>query len=130
MTIALWLDRGQRRRMTRLLRKTRSRIEALRARVVLLLHERVVPGVVAEMAGCARATVYRRRFPVPTWGRRSTYRRTHARFARVSGRRSGWRLGWSRPSGTSQTTIICEVVGPRSSECGGQGTAGRSVCSG
>jgi len=43
----------------RLLRKTRSRIEALRARVLLLLHEGVAPGVVAEMAGCARATVYR-----------------------------------------------------------------------
>jgi len=43
----------------RLLRKTRSCIEALRARVLLLLHEGVVPGVVAEVAGCARATVYR-----------------------------------------------------------------------
>jgi len=45
--------------MLRLLRKTRSRIEALRARVLLLLDEGVVPGVVADMAGCARATVYR-----------------------------------------------------------------------
>jgi transposase len=43
----------------RLLRKTRSRIEALRARILLLLHEGLVPSVVAEMAGCARATVYR-----------------------------------------------------------------------
>src|SRR5512143_806829 len=59
MTIDLRLDRGQRRRMKRLLLKTRSRIEALRARVLLLLHEGVVPGVVAGMAGCARATVYR-----------------------------------------------------------------------
>src|SRR6516225_8440884 len=59
MTISLRLDRGQRRRMKRLLQKTRSRIEALRARVLLLLHEGVVPGVVAEIAGCARATVYR-----------------------------------------------------------------------
>jgi transposase len=59
MTISLRLDRGQRRRMTRLLRKTRSRIEALRARVLLLLDEGVIPGVVAEMVGCARATVYR-----------------------------------------------------------------------
>ena len=59
MTISLRLDRGQRRRMKRLLQKTRSRIEALRARVLLLLHEGVVPGVVAEMTGCARATVYR-----------------------------------------------------------------------
>ncbi|GEJ56616.1 IS630 family transposase [Anaeromyxobacter diazotrophicus] len=45
--------------MQRLLKKTRSRIEALRARILLLLDEGVVPGVVAEMAGCARATVYR-----------------------------------------------------------------------
>jgi len=59
MTISLRLDRGQRRRMMRLLRKTHSRIEALRARVLLLLDEGVVPGVVAEMVGCARATVYR-----------------------------------------------------------------------
>jgi hypothetical protein len=43
----------------RLLRKTPSRIEALRARFLLLLDEGVVPGVVAEMVGCARATVYR-----------------------------------------------------------------------
>ncbi len=59
MTIDLRLDRGQRRRMKRLLHKTRSRIEALRARILLLLHEGVVPGVVADVAGCARATVYR-----------------------------------------------------------------------
>jgi len=59
MTMSLPLDRGQRRRMMRLLRKTRSRIEALRARVLLLLDEGVVPGVVAERAGCARAAVYR-----------------------------------------------------------------------
>ena len=59
MTINLRLDRGQRRRTMRLLRKTRSRIEALRARVLLLLHEGVIPSVVAEIAGCARATVYR-----------------------------------------------------------------------
>ena len=38
MTIVLRLDRGQRRRMKRTLQKTRSRIEALRARILLLLH--------------------------------------------------------------------------------------------
>ncbi len=59
MTISLRLDRGQRRRMMRLLRKTRSRIEALRARVLLLLWEGLIPSVVAETVGCARATVYR-----------------------------------------------------------------------
>jgi hypothetical protein len=53
MTISLRLDRWQRRRMTRFLRKTRSRIEALRAPVLLLLDEGVIPSVVAEMAGCA-----------------------------------------------------------------------------
>src|SRR5512141_2827667 len=59
MTISLRLGRAQRRRMKRLLQKTRSRIEALRARVLLLLHEGHEPSVVATIAGCARATVYR-----------------------------------------------------------------------
>jgi transposase len=59
MTIVLRLDRGQRRRMARLLQKTRCRIEALRARVLLLLHGGHEPSEVAEMTGCARATVYR-----------------------------------------------------------------------
>ena len=59
MTISLRLDRGQRRRMKRLLQKTRSRIEALRARVLLLLHEGHAPSTAATIAGCARATVYR-----------------------------------------------------------------------
>jgi len=45
--------------MKRLLRKTRSRIEALRARVLLLLHEGHGPSATANIAGCARATVYR-----------------------------------------------------------------------
>ncbi len=59
MTISLRLDRGQRRRMQRILQKTRSRIEALRARVLLLLHGGDEPSEVAVLAGCARATVYR-----------------------------------------------------------------------
>jgi transposase len=45
--------------MKRLLQKTRSRIEALRARVLLLLHEGLEPSTAATIAGCARATVYR-----------------------------------------------------------------------
>jgi transposase len=45
--------------MMQLLRKTRSRIEALRARVLLLLQAGLVPSVIAETVGCARATVYR-----------------------------------------------------------------------
>jgi len=45
--------------MKRLLNKTPSRIEALRARVLLLLYGGLDPSEVASMAGCARATVYR-----------------------------------------------------------------------
>jgi transposase len=45
--------------MARLLQKTRSRIEALRARALLLLHGGCEPSAVAEITGCARATVYR-----------------------------------------------------------------------
>ena len=59
MTIDLRLDRGQRRRTMRLLRKTHSRIEALRARILLLLHGGEEPSEVAMFVGCARATVYR-----------------------------------------------------------------------
>ena len=59
MTISLRLARGQRRRMKTLLHKTPSRIEALRARVLLLLHGGREPSEVATIAGCARATVYR-----------------------------------------------------------------------
>ncbi len=55
VTISLRIDRGQRRRMKRLLQKTRSRIEALRARILLLLHGGHEPSEVAALAGCARA---------------------------------------------------------------------------
>ena len=43
--------------MARLLQKTPSHIEALRARVLLLLYGGHEPSKVAEMTGCARATV-------------------------------------------------------------------------
>ncbi len=59
MRIELCLDRGQRRRMQKMLRKSKSRIEALRARVLLLLHEREPVAEVARRVGCVRATVYR-----------------------------------------------------------------------
>ena len=59
MSIDVSLPRGQRRRMHKLLRKTKSRIEALRARILLLLHERHAASEVAERADCVRATVYR-----------------------------------------------------------------------
>jgi len=45
--------------MQKVLRKTKSRIEALRARVLLLLHEGYAASEVAERADCVRATVYR-----------------------------------------------------------------------
>ena len=45
--------------MKRLLHKTPSRIVALRARILLLLHGGHEPSEVATIAGCARATVYR-----------------------------------------------------------------------
>lgn len=59
MSITLSLCRSQRRRIQRKLRKTQSRIEALRCRVLLLLHERFVVAEIAERVGCVRATVYR-----------------------------------------------------------------------
>jgi transposase len=59
MTIHLSLPRAQRRRMQRRLRKTGCRIEALRCRILLLLHEGDAATLVAEVAGCVRATVYR-----------------------------------------------------------------------
>lgn len=59
MSIELSLPRGQRRRMHMLVRKTKSRIEALRARVLLLLHEGYAASEVATRVGCVRATVYR-----------------------------------------------------------------------
>ena len=59
MSIELSLPRGQRRRMQRVVRKTKSRIEALRARVLLLLHEGHRVHDVAERVNCVRATVYR-----------------------------------------------------------------------
>jgi len=45
--------------MRRRLRKTRCRIEALRCRVLILLHEGFSAGSVSEVTGCVRATVYR-----------------------------------------------------------------------
>ncbi len=59
MSIEVSIVRAQRRRMQRLLRKTKSRIEALRARVLLLLHEGYTVSAVAMQVGCVRATVYR-----------------------------------------------------------------------
>lgn len=59
MSIHVQLRHRPCRRLRRLLRKTRSRIEALRCRVLLLLHEGYCVATVADMLDCARATVYR-----------------------------------------------------------------------
>lgn len=59
MSIDVSMPRGQRRRMQKVLRKTKSRIEALRARILLLLHDGYTAHEAASVAGCVRATVYR-----------------------------------------------------------------------
>lgn len=59
MRIVVSLPRGQRRRMRRTLRKTKSRIEAMRCRILLLLHDGHGASAVAEVVGCVRASVYR-----------------------------------------------------------------------
>jgi Homeodomain-like domain len=41
------------------LRKTNNRLEAVRCRVLLLLHEGWTAEIIAAVVGCARATVYR-----------------------------------------------------------------------
>ena len=79
MTINPRIDRGQRRRMKRLLQKTRSRVEALRARILLLLHGGLEPSQVAETVGCARATVYRTLYRFEDLGEDCLLDRRHAR---------------------------------------------------
>lgn len=59
MSIEVSLPRPQRRRIQAVLRKTKSRIEALRCRILLLLHEGHGTGEVAKIVGVVRATVYR-----------------------------------------------------------------------
>ena len=59
MSIEVILPRAQRRRLKKVLRKTPSRIEALRCRVLLLLHECRPVSEVATLVDCVRATVYR-----------------------------------------------------------------------
>src|SRR5690242_9071610 len=58
-TLCCRIDRPQRRRLQSLLRKTKSRIEAVRARILLLLATGDDVVRVAEVVGCVRATVYR-----------------------------------------------------------------------
>ena len=59
--------------MQRVLRKTKSRLEALRARIMLLLHEGLGAGEIAERVGCVRATVYRTLYRYEDLGEDSLY---------------------------------------------------------
>lgn len=68
MTIHVHLPRGQRRRMQQRLRKTNNRIEAVRCRILLLLHEGWAVSLIAAVVGCVRATVYRTRYRFEEWG--------------------------------------------------------------
>ena len=61
MSIVVCLPRPQRRRMQRLYRKTKSRLESTRCRVLLLLHAGRGASEVAYTVDCVRATVYRTR---------------------------------------------------------------------
>lgn len=115
MTISLRLDRGQRRRMQRLLRKTRSRIEALRARILLLLDEGVVPGVVAEMVGCARATLYRTLYRFEDLGEDGLLDRRQLRppskvTAEIEARLVGYIDGSPQDFGWQRTTWTLELL--------------------
>ena len=101
--------------MTRLLRKTRSRIEALRARVLLLLHEGVLPGVVAEMAGCARATVYRTLYRFEDLGEDALLDQRRLRppskvTAEVEARLVGYIDGSPQDFGWQRTTWTLELL--------------------
>lgn len=59
MSIEVHLPRAQFRRLQRVVRKSGSALEVLRARIMVLLHSGEQAAEVARMAGCARATVYR-----------------------------------------------------------------------
>jgi len=58
MKIRIPLSESQRRRIEELMRKTRSRVEAQRCRIVLLLAEGHGIQRVRDMVGCVRSTLY------------------------------------------------------------------------
>jgi transposase len=58
MKILVELSRVQRRGVERLMRETRSRVEAQRCRIVLLLSEGLSAAEVHRLVGCVRSTVY------------------------------------------------------------------------
>lgn len=59
MNIGLVLPRAQRRRLEHQSRKTPDKFEAMRCRILLLLHAGHSVKDVVERVACARATVYR-----------------------------------------------------------------------
>ena len=73
MSIGHFLLRGQRRRMQKVLRKLKSRNEALRARVLLLLHEGCTASEVVVRVGCVWATVYRTMYRCEELGEAALY---------------------------------------------------------
>jgi transposase len=101
--------------MERLLQKTRSRIEALRARVLLLLHEGRAPSEVAEVAGCARATVYRTVYRFEDLGEdglldRRSRRQPTKLSAQVEAKLVGYIDGSPQDHGWQRTTWTLELL--------------------
>lgn len=68
MPVYVRLPRGQRRRIQKRLCKTNNRIEAVRCRILLLLHKGWAASIIAAVVGCARATVYRTLYRFEDWG--------------------------------------------------------------
>lgn len=58
MKIRVELCESQREAIKRFMNQTRSRIEAQRCRIILLLADGVRPGEIHRMTGCVRSTVY------------------------------------------------------------------------
>lgn len=111
MSIEVSLPRGQRRRPQQVVRNTRSRIEALRARVLLLLDEGLAVSEVALRVDCARATVYRTVYRFEAYGEEAARdRRSRREPAKVTPEVEQMLLsyldavpgdyGWERANGT------------------------------
>jgi putative transposase len=101
--------------MERLLKKTRSRIEALRARILLLLHGGREPSEVAKLVGCARATVYRTLYRFEDLGEGSLLDQRHQRgpskvTAEVAERLVGYIDGSPQDFGWQRTTWSLELL--------------------
>lgn len=85
MNIALVLPRAQLRRIERRFRKTQDKIEAMRCRILLLLHDRLPVGQISETVPCARATVYRTLYRFEELGEAGlSDRRFHAEARKVT----------------------------------------------